>query len=308
MTQRIGFIGMGAMGAPMVRRLLSHDYPLILHDIRTEIVAELCDLGATAANSPEEVASQVETVLVSLPTPEAVKEVALGSGGVIAGSKIRTFIDLSTTGPAMVREIAAALGEKGITLIDAPVSGGVSGAVKGTLAVMMSGPQELCEALRPALEVIGKNVFYIGPEPGQGQMMKLANNLLSGTALAASAEVLVLGVKAGLDPQVMMDVINVSSGRNSATMEKIPNCILPRTFDQGFRVELLAKDVRLCLEQADALGVPMWIGNMVRQVWNFAEHQGGGQEDITEIVKYLENWAGVRVPKVPKAPKAPTSN
>jgi len=297
MTNEIGFIGAGAMGNPMVRRLLSHDYKMTLHDNRPEVLAEFVELGATAVDSPAEVASRVDTVLVSLPTPGVVKDVALGADGLAQGAKIKTLIDLSTTGPTVAREVAAELRKKGITLIDAPVSGGVSGAEKGSLAVMVSGPKDLCDALTPMLQVIGKNVFYIGPEPGQGQMMKLANNLLSGAALAASAEALVMGAKFGLDPRVMMDVINVSSGRNTATMDKIPNHVLTRTFQQGFRVELLAKDIRLCLEQADALGVPMWVGHSVRQLWNFTEQQGGGQEDITEIVKHLEGWAGVTVKK-----------
>lgn len=301
-SNEIGFIGTGAMGFPMVRRLIAQDYRLTLHDARPEALAELTDLGAQAAESPAQVASRVETVLVSLPTPDVVKEVALGEQGLIHGSKIKTFVDLSTTGPTVAREVAEGLRAHGITAVDAPVSGGTTGATKGTLAVMISGPEDVCERLRPALEVIGKNVFYIGPEPGLGQMMKLANNLLSATAMAASAEVLVLGVKSGLDPKVMMDVINVSSGRNTATMEKIPRSVLPRTWDVGFKAQLLNKDVRLCLEQADQLGVPMWVCQSVRQMWNFVAHQGAGRdEDISEIVKYIEDWAGVEVPTKPKA-------
>lgn len=297
MTNKIGFIGVGMMGEPMARRLIAQDTKLVIHDIRPDVVAELAELGADAAASPAEVASQVETVLVSLPTPEVVQEVALGARGVCEGSRVRTFVDLSTTGPGKAAEIAAGLKARGITAIDAPVSGGVSGARNGTLAVMLAGPKALCDRLTPTLRIIGKNVFYIGPDPGQGQMMKLLNNLLSATAMAASAEAMVLGVKYGLDPQVMVDVINVSSGRNTATMDKIPQSVLPRTFDFGFRTELLTKDVRLCLEQADALGVTMWIGHAVRQMWNFAVSQGGGKDDFTSIIKYMEEWAGVTVGK-----------
>jgi 3-hydroxyisobutyrate dehydrogenase-like beta-hydroxyacid dehydrogenase len=294
MGQEVGFIGLGAMGDPMARRLISQDYKLILHDVRPEPLAELRELGADVAASPEEVASRVETVLVSLPTPEVVKAVALGEGGVLGGSRIKTFVDLSTTGPIVAREVAAGLKAKGITAIDAPVSGGVRGARVGSLAVMMAGPKALCDALAPTLRIIGKNVFYIGPEPGQGQMLKLINNLLSAAAMAASAEAMVLGVKFGLDPKVMVDVINASSGRNSATEEKIPRSILPRTFDNGFRAELMHKDVRLCMEAAEALGVPMWMGPTVRQVWAFAKSQGP-KDDTTEIIKHLERWAGVTV-------------
>ena len=297
MKHEVGFVGVGMMGDPMARRLIAQDYKLHIFDVRKEVLAELADLGAVPAKSPAEVASQVETVLVSLPTPDVVKEVALGANGISSGTKVKVFVDLSTTGPNKAKEIAAGLKAKGIVAIDAPVSGGVPGAKAGTLAVMVSGPKELCDRLTPMLQIIGKNVFYIGAEPGMGQMMKLANNLLSATALAASAEVLVLGVKAGLDPKVMMDVINVSSGRNTATMDKIPKAVLTRTFDFGFKTELLAKDVRLCLEQADQLHVPMWVGQAVRQMWAFAVSLGGGKEDITEIVKHMEKWAGVTVPK-----------
>lgn len=295
MTNEVGFIGLGMMGGPMAKRLIARDYKLTIHDLRPEVVAEFSDQGAGVAGSPAEVASRVETVLVSLPTPDVVREVALGADGIIGGSAVKTFVDLSTTGPNRAKEIAAGLKSKGITAVDAPVSGGVTGAKAGTLSVMMAGPKALCESLQPCLEVIGKHVFYVGTEPGQGQMMKLLNNLLSATALAASSEAMVLGVKSGLDPRVMVDVLNVSSGRNSATLEKIPRAILPRTFDVGFRTELQIKDIRLCLEQADQLGVPMWIGQTVREMWAFAESQGGGQEDISAIIKHMEKWAGVTV-------------
>ena len=295
MEQEVGFIGLGMMGGPMARRLIAQDIKLVIQDVRPEAVAEFTGLGAAAVESPAAVASRVETVFVSLPTPDVVRDVALGPGGVVEGTRVKAFVDLSTTGPNRAQEIAVGLEAKGIAAIDAPVSGGVAGARKGTLSVMLAGPKALCEALTPTLQIVGKNVFYVGAEPGQGQMMKVINNLLSATALAASSEAMVLGVKFGLDPQVMLDVLNVSSGRNTATLEKIPGAVLPRTFDVGFRTELQIKDLRLCLEQADRLGVPMWIGQAVRQLWAFAESQGGGQQDISEIIKFMEAWAGVTV-------------
>lgn len=296
MAQEVGFIGLGMMGDPMARRLIAQDYKLHIHDVRKEVLTEFGDLGADVAASAKEVASRAETVLVSLPTPDVVKEVALGPGGILEGSKVKTFVDLSTTGPIRAREIAEALKAKGITAIDAPVSGGVTGARKGSLAVMMSGPKALCDQLKPTLQIIGKNVFYIGDAPGQGQMMKLLNNLLSATAQAASYEVMVLGAKFGLDPQVTVDVINVSSGRNTATEDKIPRAVIPRTFDLGFTSALLFKDVRLCLEMADQLGVPMWVGQTVRNMWGFAAGQMP-KSDSSELIKILESWADVTVGK-----------
>ena len=233
-------------------------------------------------------------MLVSLPTPDVVRQVALGADGIAAGTKVRTFVDLSTTGPRAAQEIAAQLAGKGITAVDSPVSGGVGGAQKGTLAVMASCPRALFDSLKPVLEVLGK-VFYLGEKPGLGQSMKLANNLLSATALAITSEAMVMGVKAGLDPRVMLDVINAGSGRNSASQDKFPKAILPRTFDFGFTTELMYKDVKLFLQEAEAMGIPMWVASAVGQLWFLTYSQIGPQKDFTTIVQCVEKWAGVEV-------------
>ena len=263
-------------------------------DTRAEALKPLVARGAAAARSPKEVASQTETVLLSLPSPAVAREVALGAGGVIEGARVKTLIDLSTTGATMAREIAAALAAKGIAAVDSPVSGGVSGAVKGTLAVMVACPKTECERLRPMLAHFGK-VFHVGEKPGMGQTMKLANNLLSATALAISTEAIVFGVKSGLDPGVMIDVINSGSGRNSATQDKFPRSILPRTFDFGFTTGLMLKDLKLCLEEAEAAGVPMQVAGAVRQIWLETSQELGPEQDFTCIVQMLERRVGVEV-------------
>ena len=290
----LGFIGLGNMGAPMASRLLDAGFSLTVFDTRAAALEPFVARGAIAAPSPAAVASAVETVLVSLPTPAIVRQVALGEGGIASGKKVKTFVDLSTTGPRAAQEIAAELAKHNIVAVDSPVSGGVAGAVKGTLAVMVSGPKDRHDALLPALQAIGK-VFYLGEKPGLGQMMKLANNLLSATAMAISCEAMVMGVKAGLDPKVMVDVINAGSGRNSATQEKFPRSILPRTFDYGFATGLMYKDVKLCLEEAQALGVPMWVASAVQQLWLVANGELGPESDFTRVVEVLEKWAGVEV-------------
>jgi 3-hydroxyisobutyrate dehydrogenase-like beta-hydroxyacid dehydrogenase len=178
--------------------------------------------------------------------------------------------------------------------VDAPVSGGVKGAENGTLAVMVSCSDEIYARVQAILAVIGK-LFHVGKEPGQGQTMKLLNNLLSATAMAISSEAVVMGVKAGLDPQMIVDVINAGSGRNSATQDKIPRCVIPRTFDFGFALALLNKDVRLCMEEADAMGVPMIVGNSVRQLLAITAVTEGPNADMTDVVKSVERWAGVKV-------------
>jgi len=294
MAKQVGFIGVGRMGEPMALRLIAAGYELVVQDVRAESVARLVAKGARAAKSPAEVASTVDTVLLSLPTPPIVREVALGAGGVASGSKVKTVIDLSTTGATAARDIAAALAAKSMTWVDSPVSGGVAGAVAGTLAVMVSGPRALCADLEPMLAVFGK-VFFIGERPGMGQTMKLANNLLSATAMAATAEAIVFGVKSGLDPAVMCDVINAGSGRNTASMDKVPRQVITRKFQQGFATGLMYKDVRLCLEEAEAAGAPMPVSTGVRAIWARANEELGPDSDMTAIVQLLERAAGVVV-------------
>ncbi|HYC13406.1 MAG TPA: NAD(P)-dependent oxidoreductase, partial [Stellaceae bacterium] len=233
MRDHLGFIGVGRMGGPMALRLIDAGHRLTIYDTSTAALAPLAARGADVAKSTREVAAAAETVLVSLPTPDIVRAVALGENGIAAGGRVKTFVDLSTTGPRVAAEIAEGLEKKGIAAVDSPVSGGVGGAVKGTLAVMAACPHALFVRLEPILRVFGKP-FYIGDKPGMGQTMKLANNLLSATAMAISCEAIVMGVKAGLDPQTMLDVINAGSGRNTATQDKFPKAILTRSFDYGF--------------------------------------------------------------------------
>lgn len=290
----IGFVGVGRMGGPMVRRLLNAGFDVSIYDTNEAVIQPLVESGAQRAESPKAVASTAEIVLASLPTPPVVEKVALGPGGIGEGTKIKIFIDVSTTGSTMAKRVAEGLAAKGITAVDAPVSGGIAGAEKGTLAVMVSCPEEFYATVSPVLQNIGK-LFFVGKKPGQGQTMKLLNNLLSGTAMAISSEAVVMGVKAGLDPQQMMDVINAGSGRNSATQDKIPRCVIPRTFDFGFAISLLNKDIRLCLEEAEALGVPMIVGTAVRQLLAVTIASEGPNADLTETVKTVERWAGVTV-------------
>src|SRR3546814_106381 len=186
------------------------------------------------AASPAEVAESAETVLVSLPTPAIVREVALGRNGIIQGGAVRTFVDLSTTGPTVAREVAEALAAKGVTAIDAPVSGGVAGANAGSLAVMVSGPTDAIEKARAALEAIGR-VFVVGDQVGLGQVLKLVNNGLAATSVIASAEAIVMAVQAGLDARTAVEVINASSGRNFMTEKLFTERVLTRSFDFGFR-------------------------------------------------------------------------
>lgn len=292
--KHVGFIGLGRMGQPMASRLIEAGYTLTVHDVNRKARDALAGKGARAAASPAEVASAVDTVLLSLPTPDIVREVALGTNGVASGTKVKTLIDLSTTGATMAREVAAALEGKGVSAVDSPVSGGVSGAVKGTLAVMVSCRRPLYAELEPMLSHIGK-VFFIGERPGMGQTMKLCNNLLSAAAMAVTSEAIVFGVKAGLDPAIMVDVINAGSGRSTASTDKFPRAVLPRGFDYGFATGLMHKDVKLCLEEAEAAGAQMWVAKAVLELWQLTNQELGPHSDFTEIVKLLERRAGVEI-------------
>jgi 2-hydroxy-3-oxopropionate reductase len=278
----------------MARRLLERGWRLIVHDTNPAAVKALTRLGARAAKSPREVADQAQTVFVSLPSPQILRAVALGDNGVINGRAVKTLVDLSTTGSVVEKEIAKALAKRRIETVDAPISGGASGATKGTLAVMVAGSPRAVSGVRAALDVFGK-VFVVGRQPGQGQMMKLLNNLLSTTAVALTSEAMVAGVKAGLDPDLMLDVINAGSGRNTATMEKFPRSVLPRTFDFGFPIAGACKDIGLAIDECQALGLPMLVGSAARQLWQFAYAQGGGKRDMTALITYIEPWAGVQV-------------
>jgi len=291
MAQELGFVGIGHMGLPMATRLLDAGHSLLIFDARPEAMAPLVARGARAASSALEVANQVATVLISLPTPDIVQRVVLGEGGLAQGTAVRTVIDLSTTGATMAQQVREGVAALGKTFVDSPVSGGVGGAVKGTLAVMVSCPRALYDELAPMLSAIGKP-FFIGEQAGMAQTMKLCNNLLSAAAMAATAEAVGMGVKAGLDAAVMVDVINAGSGRSTASTDKFPRAVLTRSFDYGFATALMYKDVRLCMQEAKALGVPMPVAEQVHQVWQRANDELGGDKDFTTVVQLTEQAIG----------------
>jgi 3-hydroxyisobutyrate dehydrogenase len=288
----IGFIGLGIMGSRMAARLVAAGHALVVHDVSEAAVAALVEKGAKAASSAAEVATRSDVVLLSLPKPDVVEAVLTGAGGVIEGTRAKTVIDTSTTGAQVIVRAAPKLAAKGMTLIDAPVSGGVPGAANGTLTVMVGGDPATFETVRPILEIIGKNIMHMGDKPGSGQAMKLVNNMLSAAGTLAAMEVLVVGAKAGLDPQKMLDVINASSGRCFGTEVKIPECVLPGTFPMRFSTDLLHKDVALGVAEAEAMGARMWVVKCARDLLAYSKEQGDGARDYAHIITYFEAWAG----------------
>ena len=293
----VGFIGLGNMGFPMARRLIQENHDVIAFDTRSAALERVVALGARAASSPKDVANRAETVMASLPSPAASIEVATGDAGVIEGSRIKRYVDLSTVGSQTAVRIHDRLAEREIVAIDSPVSGGVSGAEKGSLAIMVSGPRAEFEVVRTVLEAIGRPL-YVGEKPGSAQTMKLANNILAANVLVATAEVIVMGVKSGLDAGVMIDVLNAGSGATSASRDKFPRAILPRTFDYGFATGLMVKDVRLYLDEAKALGVPTDVAETIAALWETAARDQGLDSDFTTVIKPFEKAAGVTVGRV----------
>lgn len=292
----LGFIGLGRLGLPVAQRLIEAGYRLRVHDISPAALQAAVAMGAIPHTSAADVAANVDIVLAALPTPDVVFDVASGARGVIWGKNAKYFIDLSTTGPGVAKTAAANLAAAGITWIDAPVSGGVAGARAGTLVLMVACPRVLFEPVSLILRHLGRPI-HVGEEPGMGQIMKLADKLLMAAALAATSEVMVMGVKAGLDPAVMLEVLNAGSGRNDATEAKFPGAVLDRSFNTGLTSALTLKGVSLAVREATAIGVPMTVGGAVLDAWRQAVAKVGGSEDSTTFVKLIEGQAGVTVQK-----------
>jgi 3-hydroxyisobutyrate dehydrogenase-like beta-hydroxyacid dehydrogenase len=290
-TTDYGFIGVGRMGAHMARRLLKAGFTLTVYDTSKDAVEELVKGGAQAAGSALDVANATERVFLSLPTPDIVTKVC---EGLTAAKGLKVVADCSTTGPGGARIAQAALAKADIVYMDAPVSGGMAGARDGTLAVMVSGKRAVFDEIEPALKQFGK-LFFVGEGAGQAQIMKLANNMLAAAVIVLSSEVISMGVKAGLNARQMCEIINAGSGRNSATQDKFPRAVLPGTFDFGFATGLSWKDVRLCLQEADAQGTPMPVGAEVFQMLSVTKAKYGAESDFTAIAKVYEEWAGVEL-------------
>jgi len=285
----IGFLGLGRMGAPMASNLLPHVERLLVHDLSPAAVDALVAKGAEAAGSAAALGEQCEIVFLSLPTPPIVREAVRE---VITGGSPRIVCDLSTSGPQTAVDLHDLLDALDIASFDAPVSGGIRGAEQGTLAVMVGGPEALWPELEPLLAHIGRP-FYLGATPGAGQVAKLANNLLSLAAIATTAEAMALAIKAGLDPARMIEVLNAGTGANSATRDKWPRAVLPRSFDFGFSAQLSLKDTRLALEEARAMGVPLPTGERLEALLERVLAQYGDDADFTEMAKVVEEDAGL---------------
>ena len=286
---RIGFIGLGNMGLPMAGKLLDAGHELWIHDVREDAMRPLLERQARRANSARELADSCGTVVVSLPTLEIFRRVLSGPDGLLAGKALKALVNTCTVGGPFIREVETECTATGVTVIDAPISGGVGGAEAGTLAVMVSGNPAVIDDLMPVFRSWGKTIVVAGNRPGAAQTMKLTNNVLCAVALVATSEAMTMSGKAGIPDEAMLQILNNGTGRNFATTHIFPDAVLPRTFDFGATIEILMKDVDLAIAQGEELGVPMWVSQAVRLVLKHGVFQGRAQQDMSRIVQIIED-------------------
>lgn len=295
MDEFVGFIGIGTMGKPMALNLLKAGYRLVVYDISPIPLAELKAKGALVANSCKEVASQSDTLITMLPNSADVEKAILGENGVMEGVKQNAIVmDMSTIDPSVSRRITKILSQRKVSMLDAPVSGGQMGAVAGTLAIMVGGAEEIFKKSLPLLQTMGKKIFYCGPS-GNGEIVKIINNLLAGIHMAANAEALALGVKAGVDFKILFDVINSSSGQNWMMQTYCAAKGFKGDFEPGFMAELMYKDLGLAMNLAKEEQVPLYIGALGHQVYSHVIAAGLGKKDNSVTIKILEDLAQVKL-------------
>lgn len=291
MRPRLGLVGLGNIGEPVCRQLLGADYEVLVHDADPDAASKLGDTSAEPAENLRTLASEADVVLLSLPNSDIVEEVVLGDGGLLEGLAAgKVLIDTSSSKPSSTRSIAVKLAEGGVEMLDAPVSGGVLRAREGKLSVMVGGKREVFERHEGIFEAFGEKVFYVGGH-GAGHLVKALNNLLSATTLASACEAALLAEKAGIASETFVEVINASNGRSYSTEVKFPNYVLDRSFDDGFALALMDKDVGIALEAAAEMDFPMRVGRVVRELWQTAADEGYGPEGHTSIFAFLEDMA-----------------
>jgi 3-hydroxyisobutyrate dehydrogenase len=284
---KAGFIGLGMMGGPMCRNLIKKGNPAVVFDLNADALARIKSSGATAAVSPKDVAAQCDVVFLSLPMPKDVEAVVMGADGVAAGAKKGLIIvDLSTNAPAVVKRLEKELAAKGIVFLDSPVSGGVDGAEAATLAIMAGGDKAAFDKVKPLLECIGKNVFHLGAI-GTGSVAKLCNNMVSFCNLAAASEAVMLAKRAGLDPQVMVNVMHASSGASSS-LKRVDRKAIHGDFKQEFALNLAYKDLTLALDLGRETDTPLTYGSYTYTLMQKARANGRGTEDVSTLMRVIE--------------------
>jgi 3-hydroxyisobutyrate dehydrogenase len=288
-SETIGFVGLGNMGEPMVRRLAAAGHAVRGYDVAPQARDRLAGTaGVTLAAAPADVADGVDIVILMLPDSNVVERVLLGDGLLDRVTPPTVIVDMSSSEPARTRALAERAADRGVTLVDAPVSGGVVGAKAGSLTIMAGGPAAVLTALRPVLDVLGAKVVHAGDIPGAGHAVKALNNLMSAAHLLASSEAMLAGQAFGLDPWVVLDIVNGSSGRSGSTETKWPRYILPASFDSGFSIAFMVKDMNIALQLADAAGTPAPLSRAAVAAWRAAAEEMPAGADHTEIARWLQ--------------------
>jgi 2-hydroxy-3-oxopropionate reductase len=288
MAEKVGFIGLGIMGKPMAKNLMQAGYELAVHNRSPEKTQELAREGATAAESPREVAGQSDIIITMLPDSPDVREILIGEGGVLEGIEEGALVvDMSTISPVVTEELAAAIGEKGASMLDAPVSGGDVGAIEGTLSIMVGGSEADFERAKPLFEVMGKTVTHAGPT-GAGQVTKACNQIVTALTIEAVSEALVLGSKGGVAPEKILDVLSGGLAYNKI-MEVKREKLLSHAFDPGFRAELHHKDLGIALAAGREYGVALPVTAIVDQMLLSMKRKGWGGEDHSALLKVIED-------------------
>jgi 3-hydroxyisobutyrate dehydrogenase len=297
---RIGFIGLGAMGGAMAGYLAKNGYAVTGYDVNPARAEAAARAGVARAASPAEAAQGAEVVMSSLPTPAAVRAAYLGPDGVLARAGAgAVLVDLSTIDPETWKEVARAATAQGLACLDAPVSGGPVEAGSGKLVFIVGGEERVLERCRPILATLGTEIHHVGPL-GSAQVVKIVNNVMSMGNVAVAAEAMVLGVKAGMDPQRLFDILSTSGGRSHHFLKRFPN-VLAGDFEPRFSIALSRKDLGLATRLAESLGVPMLTMSIVRQVYEAAAAAGLDGQDMAAVTALFERWAGVEVRRRPPA-------
>lgn len=291
MADTVGFIGLGIMGKPMAKNLLDAGHELVVYNRTSEKAEELAGSGATVAASPKEVAEQSDVIITMLPDSPQVEEVLTGEDGVLAGIKEGALIvDMSTISPVVTEELAAEAKEKGASMLDAPVSGGDVGAIEGALSIMVGGSEEDFERAMPLFEVMGKTITHVGGS-GSGQVVKAANQIVVALTIEAVSEALVLGSKAGVDPEKILDVLGGGLAGNKV-MEAKREKMLTHSFDPGFRIELHHKDLGIALAAGREYGVALPVTALVDQMLQDLQMRGRGDRDHSALLTLVEDSSG----------------
>lgn len=292
---KVGFIGLGVMGKNMAANVLKGGYGLKVYDVNESVVAEFEAKGAEVGNSPADASKDCSIIITSLPNAQIVETVILGENGVLEGAKKGAIIvDLSSITPKSIQNIHNKCSEKGVEVIDAPVSGGVAGAEAGTLTIMVGGNKEVLEKVKPVLGCIGKKINHVG-SIGAGDTVKLVNNLLLGINMVACAEAMALGTKAGIKPEVLYEIISQSSGNSYALEAKYKKFIAKGNFEPGFMIDLQHKDLELAVSTAKDLKAPLFMGNTAQQLFEAARAEGLGNKDISAVINVYEKWLNISV-------------